>query len=79
MNFARGFWAQAFAQKLRGRRFLMNVARFPESTQQIQQSEGRCIFKHLELKRLAVDPITLAQLEAEIATPAAAGGEHQML
>jgi hypothetical protein len=48
-------------------RLKMKVAMpLPEYMEEMQISNDTCIFKHLELKRLAVDPITLAQLEAEV-------------
>jgi hypothetical protein len=60
------FWADTFPRHVVPQGFNLRVTPFPESTEQIQMSQGRCILRHLELKRLAVDPITLAQFEAEM-------------
>ncbi len=59
-------WTEYVARRLGYRRFTIDERPFPESTEHIRRTQGKCIYKHLELKRLAVDPITLAQLEAEV-------------
>lgn len=65
VNFDGTFWCETFPQAPGSPGVNLSVISFPESTGQIQMSQGRCVLKHLELKRLAVDPITLAQFEAE--------------
>lgn len=65
-NRSKMFWAEVVIRLgWHYRPLVVKEERLRESAEEVAASHGRCIFKHLELKRQIFDPITLAQLEEE--------------